>query len=451
MTFGSGKRRAQKKRIYHITYSNKAKSYRKSPSKIKRRLRKTWRVRGIVGTQAEYIKRIPESRNARAAIQAFFQNTSVKRKILFLQTILLCFIIIVQSSIFTLPVDAKNDEQNSIDAAKLLQEECRYLASLQLQSGAIVMYKEPNEGLYKYNPYFACFSAMALLERKEYTGAVRRYIDYHIKHLNEKDKFDVKGTIYDYYIDAKTSLETPTYDYDSSDSYAAMFLELLRVYYEKTGDKNYLSDKKHILTTVADAMLSTLDNGLTQAKPGYGVKYLMDNCEVVQGLSAAETLLREVYKDESLADKYKRERLKIVGAIEKQLWNKKNQTYHYALTKKGGEKTDTLIFYPDGVSQIFPIIFDVIDPNSARAKLVYKQFDYNHSGWTSLYTGDAYPWAMIAYCAIKMKDHKQVEDYLKLINSKYLKQGHPYPWYCGESAFVILTAAEAVRQKYAAN
>ena len=106
----------------------------------------------------------------------------------------------------------------------------------------------------------------------------------------------VHGTVYDH----EVWYGVPsTQSYDSSDSYAATFLTLVRAYYDTTGDAAFLRGIEADLRLVAGAIYSTMDprDGLTYAKADYRIKYLMDNAEVYRGLLDWAYLLREVYGD----------------------------------------------------------------------------------------------------------------------------------------------------------
>ena len=67
---------------------------------------------------------------------------------------------------------------------KIATEEAAWLASLQVDNGALLMTRGPS-GEYTMNPYFADFAALALLGAGEsYYENVRRYMDWHFAHLN---------------------------------------------------------------------------------------------------------------------------------------------------------------------------------------------------------------------------------------------------------------------------
>ena len=161
---------------------------------------------------------------------------------------------------------------------KIATEEAAWLASLQVDNGAMLMTCGPN-GDFTMNPYFADFAALALLGAGEsYYENVRRYMDWHFDHLNtaQTDYNGVDGTIYDYTIklsNGKVVSETININadgkksYDSTDSYAATFLCVVAKYYEKTGDLEYLQANSQDLQRILNPIRQTMHKGLTFAKP----------------------------------------------------------------------------------------------------------------------------------------------------------------------------------------
>ena len=111
----------------------------------------------------------------------------------------------------------------------VFETETAWLASLQLENGAIPMTKNPN-GTVTMNPYFADVAALALLDNAEkYAENVKKYMDWHFAHLNtnKTDYNRMDATIYDYNItleNGKIVKEESKGSYDSTDSYAATFL-----------------------------------------------------------------------------------------------------------------------------------------------------------------------------------------------------------------------------------
>ena len=189
-----------------------------------------------------------------------------------------------------------------------------YIRSLQISSGAI---KDNEQSNSRICPYFSNFAVMALLKNPvmENVEVVKKYITWYLNKLNRTNinphtgQPEIIGSVYDYYGDTETTHGT----YDSVDSYAATFLEIVMELAKLSEEnKNWLQEKKDDISLVASAMINTIDTEsfsiptdftsddndyLSIAKLDYPVKYLMDNCEVNMGLKAALWL-----KDNGLID-----------------------------------------------------------------------------------------------------------------------------------------------------
>jgi hypothetical protein len=134
-------------------------------------------------------------------------------------------------------------------------------------------------------PYFANNAAMALLAanhiemQPEDVARVRRWIDWYAAHM-EPD-----GTMYDFA--GTTSSYTKTPQRDSTDSYAATFLQLVARYAK--AQPSAAAALRPATEKALAAIELTYDpaDGLTWAKPDYKIKYLMDNLEVALALTEA--------------------------------------------------------------------------------------------------------------------------------------------------------------------
>ena len=339
---------------------------------------------------------------------------------------------------------------------KIATEEAAWLASLQVDNGAMLMTCGPN-GDFTMNPYFADFAALALLGAGEsYYENVVRYMDWHFAHLNtaQTDYNGVDGTIYDYTIklsDGKVVSETININsngqksYDSTDSYAATFLCVVAKYYEKTGDLEYLQANSQDLQRLLNPIRQTMHKGLTFAKPDYRIKYLMDNCEVYEGLVAAEKIYAALGLTELLAETTDLKN-QVFDAIEKYMWIESEGYYEVAL----GVNNDSAWaftwtnFYPCATAQLFTISCGLLEPTNPRAVYLYNQFNaYYSTGekratWEQMTIPDSFYWGSLAYTAALMGDNARLESYMTL----YLKimKRHAYPLYNADAARVCMAA-----------
>ncbi|UVI29524.1 hypothetical protein [Paenibacillus spongiae] len=330
----------------------------------------------------------------------------------------------------------------------ILNREAAWLSSLQLENGAIPM--SPGGGPYRVVPYFTNIALLGLLEKPEQAPVVRKYMDWYFAHLNRTAGPDVPlGSIFDYTVEADQRTEKASGDFDSTDSYASTFLNLLRKYAEATGDTEYLLTHRSDIELIAGAMLSTKQaDGLTWAKPAYRVKYLMDNTEVYKGLVDMEWISGTVFGDKAGAAAYRKHKKDVFAGIEKMLWSDDKNAYAFA-KMEGGELSypnwDT--FYADATAQLFPIWTGVLAPDSKRAQQLYAAFNEHHPGWPQLNKGDAFPWALLAYTAAIMGDRTRVDAFLESVRTTYLDRDHPWPWYVMESGVTMLAAAHMANMK----
>ncbi len=339
---------------------------------------------------------------------------------------------------------------------KIATEEAAWLAGLQVENGALLMTRGPN-GSFTMNPYFADFAALALLGAGEsYYENVRLYMDWHFDHLNtaETDYNGVDGTIYDYTITLSNGMlvseeisinSEGKKSYDSTDSYAATFLCVVAKYYEKTGDLAYLQANSQDLQRLLNPIRQTMNKGLTFAKPDYRIKYLMDNCEVYEGLVAAEKLYTALGLSDLAAEAADLKQ-QIYDAIETYMWVESEGYYEVAL----GVNNDSAYaftwtnFYPCATAQLFPIFCGLLDPTDSRALYLYEQFNaYFSTGerkatWEEMSTPDTFYWGALAYVAAQMGDNARLETYMTL----YLKvmKRHAYPLYNADAARVCMAA-----------
>ncbi len=338
--------------------------------------------------------------------------------------------------------------------SSFVEAETEWIASLQLENGAIPMTKTA-DGIVTVNPYFADIAAMALLENAEkYSDAVKKYLDWHFLHLNSAadDYNGVDGTIYDYSVEIRDGrvvsenivVTDGKASYDSTDSYAATFLILLSRYYNATSDGAYINEHSDDIIRVTEAMLKTLDRGLTYAKPDYEVKYLMDNCEVYEGLGAVLSIFENAVSSDKkdcltyLKAKYAFEWLG--QSIEKKLWNENGGYYYPGIFADGkpAYEFSWQEFYPSATAQLFPIIHNVIPPDSIRAVSLYESFCEAYS-WQKLEIPSEFCWGAMALAAAVMNDTDSVLSY---INSYILYSAdRAYPLYNADAARVCIAAA----------
>ncbi len=369
-------------------------------------------------------------------------------------------------SLLGIPFSAPDLEKTEINSAVATKEnielfktiyetETAWLASLQLENGAIPMTYSKN-GELRMNPYFADFAALALLDNaEEYADEVKAYMDWHFEHLNtsEEDFNGLDGTIYDYVITmengrivSETISKPDNADsYDTTDSYAATFLTVVYKYFCETGNSNYLVAHAKDLERITNVIFSNLQNGLTYAKPNHRVKYLMDNCEVYEGTIAAAGIFEDIVlsgKNEyiSMRDDC-RELISIIKKnINSKLWNYTGKYYKPGIAAYVGAPTKIFswnLYYPQATSQLFPIICGVIEPNTERAKHLYSKFCESFE-WENFDYPDDFYWGANVYAAAIMNDVDRVTAYMT--NYAELMDDHAWPLYNADAARTSMAA-----------
>jgi len=317
-----------------------------------------------------------------------------------------------------------------VDAAAL-EQELQWLEASQTDQGALAQNPRQTDVV----PYFANLAAMALV--RDNPNLVRRYMEWYLGHLNHPDRFGFYGTIYDYHL-RSDGREVPSLDYDSADSYAATLLSLAAWYVRSTSDLDWARRHKAQLTEVAEVITRLQDgDGLVWAKPGLGVKLLMDNSENYRGLTDWAWLLERLGDGEASAA-YGRRAAWVRQAIERQLWSPWRGLYEWTL---GGVHVPALgpRWYPETVSQIYPIVFGVIDPRSDRAQLLYAKVMAAFPRWAEGDTGDPFPWAIAAYAAVLVGDINSARVFLAHSAQHWPPAEERGPWYAAESGYLIRT------------
>ncbi len=197
-------------------------------------------------------------------------------------------------------------------------------------------------------------------ERRDF-DRTRRWLMWYTQHMNSD------GTIYDYTY--HNGVLTSNNTYDSSDSYAATFLEAMRDQVQATGDARLAEDLyvRGIQRAVNAIMLTYQSDGLTYARPDYPVKFLMDNVEVYRGLQAAAKLAQRVRRH-SDADAWRQRAQRTYNAILNDLWLAQQGHYAWGKHPNGALETRLSEWYPDLMAQLMTIAWL---PRTPRHETLY--------------------------------------------------------------------------------
>lgn len=325
------------------------------------------------------------------------------------------------------------DEQDRVAFAQKKEEELLYLLSLQDTNGIIAQTPDHMLSI----PYFSNLAATAMLSDPRGLVPVRHYMNWYIGHLNRPDKYGVLGTMYDW---KQVNGEwVPTYSYDSADSYAATFLTLALRYTQVTGDVAWAQSNVQALVDIARVLIQLQDiDGLIWAKPRYYVKFLMDNAENYRGLRDAALLMRYLGRDD-LTLHYNTAAERVAAGMEERLWLPEEQVYAWALYGRWWARPPREKWYPDTVSQVYPVVFGVIDPDSERARNLYAYLNLRYPDWTKGQFDDPFSWTVISFMAALMQDEARVVEHLQRIHFGNTETNRAYPWHSFESAFFVKT------------
>lgn len=338
----------------------------------------------------------------------------------------------------------------------MINYQINYILATQLPDGAFTDTKISGS---RISPYFANIACRALLKVPTAVNiaAVKKWMVWYMNKLNGNSnpvtgKPEIPGSVYDYY----GTVETTNGTYDSVDSYAATFLSLAKdLALISPSDKTWIAGYSSKLMIVGGALEQCLDNltnnvpstfgpddndGLSVDSYVHGAKYLMDNAEVNEGLKSMIWLQSNVLTSNNAAH-YQILSDANTSAIESQLW--RGTMYNWYDSGSGGSTISKWsVFYADATCQLYPALFGVISPTSARANLLYSIFNSIYPDWSdgTVYDAGGYPWTVVCYAAAVINDKARVVRYLNHILS-FNKAGNEKPnWYIGEAAFVILAA-----------
>lgn len=336
-------------------------------------------------------------------------------------------------------------------------EEKAWILSCQTQDGLILYKQWGDSGADEQtvSPYFSSIAAWGLLAgtvTDEQSEGARRYIDWYLDHLNTaaEDTLNGAGTVYDYLVtrlEDGTIVTESTGDYDSVDSYAALFLIVAERYAEKV-DAEYLSGRCADLLRVADALLATLgENHLSFVKTEYPVQYLMDNAEVYAGLRAGASLFERIGTDDELVSELTSAADALTAALYTELWDEENDCYAVALDWDGEQLQSELWgeFYPDSVAQLFPECFGVSASDDERSARLYEGFcaAWDWETLSHVYNGDStFYWCVLAYAAAIHGDEARVNSFIESYDALLNDAGRGYPLYTGDAGWFALACGE---------
>lgn len=314
-------------------------------------------------------------------------------------------------------------------------------------------------------PYFSNLGVRGFTKNSTYYPNVKNWMEWYWTNVSWPRTFtyngqtiNIYGAINDFDVQSngsETAVPDPdsqgNHHPDSTDSYAGTFLSLAYAYYW-TGDdtaQNYIrsiqppnSSRLDYVGEVVVATKQSNGNNLTWSRPDFNIEYLMDNCEAYRGLRDLATLYTAMGFT-SQASFYNGHGDQMQNGIQTALWNSANSDYFWYTTDTGSSGTvNWNTWYPDSVSQVFPIAFGVIQPTDQRAINLWNTFQSHwQSKWTSLSTGDAYPWVIVGYVAALMGDTTDANTFINNLQTKFVNNNFvgdsSHFWSTNEAGYFI--------------
>ncbi len=253
-------------------------------------------------------------------------------------------------------------------------QDADWILRAQLPDGAIATQVDRRH----IQPYFANSAAKGLAMAARDTGDPRyaaaawrwlRWYAAHEGHLGYVTDYDV----------AAGGQQTSTGAMDSTDAYAGTYLIAVQAIWSLTRNRSQLVSLQHGIVAAVGAIESTQDSdGLTWAKPGWHVKYLMDQGEAFAGLRAA-VLLGDALGNRTLADQARADAAAMTAGVAA-LWNPATGSYDWAKFGNGARRaTDWTKLYPDAAQQPWAVAFGLVP--APRATALMRRFDAAQPNW----------------------------------------------------------------------
>ena len=138
-----------------------------------------------------------------------------------------------------------------------------------------------------------------------------------------------------------------------------------------------------------------MQDGITQVSEENTTVYLMDNLEVWKGLYELE--ISGIEDTQAISEIRK----KIQRQVEKKFWDDANQRWRII---GNSDLYHPAEFYPDGVAQIYPLIYEFPVKEKKKQKVLYDQFTEKFQ-WQKLNKKiNGFLWAMTGMAAAQMGD-----------------------------------------------
>lgn len=351
----------------------------------------------------------------------------------------------------------------------MLQKQVDYVLSSQTADGAITM--TPSGRI--VNPYFANTAAIGLLSVRTLDGrpgkaqqiddAVARWMTWYVQHLNTTRSGStlLSYSISDYTWDGAAWRQIVNSGHgtlygDSVDSYSSTTLNLANAAW--FSGSAALRDLVRANLTTYELIANTIvypaphgvrqADGLTSALPFFSGKYTMDNAEVYSGLvDFAEVVGDPAINQQSKSAYYDSFAQWTSRAMNDGLWNGSAGLWQVV----SGQNASMTTFYPDGMAQLFPAMFEMKATTSAQGATLWQRFKDAFPQWSTPGALDpaGFPQVLVALAAARSGAPQDARTFIDALDQKYLANGgwvagsgRPGYWYVAEAGHYLETVAE---------
>jgi hypothetical protein len=324
----------------------------------------------------------------------------------------------------------------------VVRADADWVLSGQCPDGAIA--NHPPDGTVQ--PYLANFAALGLLRAATVTGDVRysaaawHWLSWYQGHM------DASG-----FIDDWTNSGCHLRDggvRDSTDAPAGLFLLTLlaaqRGFPRGAGGAPELPGFSAGITAALGAIEATQDtDGLTWAKPGYPVKYLMDQSEAYAGLVAAGELGR-MLGSAGIVERATRDATRMRQGVDG-LWDPVAGSYVWAVHADGQRDGATWsVLIPDALQQVWAVAFGLVSRD--RATRIMDRFRQEQPEWSrpaTLARYDTGPratgyWAVAGWALLQTGSTVEGQAAAGSIRAGALAAGRAWPFSSGDAGQLIL-------------
>ena len=273
-------------------------------------------------------------------------------------------------------------------------------------------------------------------------SAVADWVRWQARHTTPTG--DGQGVVFDHWVRASDLHEAPCPpglalgacpQVDAYDSTAASLLLVADAYLAATGDAALLREptvRAALHAAVATVVALAQPQGLTSAKPGYPVAYLMDAVEVAAGWRAWSRVQARAYDEHTAAQASLAAAHRAEDAIREHLWHAPSRSWSVSL---GAGPPKFSLWYPDTVAQAWPLLWgigaDDTGPSSV-AQAAWRQAASHWRGsahWSQRNVDpEGFWWPAAAVAARCVGDQSAARAWVARARGAWMRADQPFAW-----------------------